>query len=164
MTKFRYFGSTGVENEQRKKDFEELMRRAFAGLGAFIISDFVPYLSFIPKLQGWVSETQAVRALVVKVMSGIMRLDKHMERALETSKDSEYVPDFIDVLLKARLADKDIMSLVNVRALSPTLDFALKVSLHRSLNIVSIAGLDERRDRHECIDGGMGNGGAHGKP
>lgn len=120
--KFRYFGSTGVAYEQRLSDFEELMRRLFAAFGNIMISDFIPYMSFIPKLQGWVSEIRAIRAFSVKLMGDIMQVDKHRERAQKTDTDSQYVPDFVDVLLKAPLdgellQDRDIISLINVRTL-----------------------------------------------
>jgi hypothetical protein len=102
-----------------------LMSRSFAALGAVIVSDFIPYLSFLPKLQGWASEIQEVRALGVDIISKMIQVDKHREQAKGREKDAEYEPDFVDVLLKAPfdgdlLPEKDIVTLIVVRALSYT--------------------------------------------
>ena len=99
------------------------MSRTFAAFGAYHISDFIPYLSFIPKLQGWTSEIHEIRALGRGIVSNMIQMDKHREQSKLREKDSEYVPDFIDVLLKAPfdgdlLPDKDIVTLCVVSTLA----------------------------------------------
>jgi hypothetical protein len=49
---YRYFGD-GAESKKEKEDFELMIARTFDLIGAFIVSDFVPYLAFVTKLQGW---------------------------------------------------------------------------------------------------------------
>jgi hypothetical protein len=48
---YRYFGD-GAESKKEKEDFELMIARTFDLIGAFIVSDFVPYLAFVTKLPG----------------------------------------------------------------------------------------------------------------
>nr|PNR26390.1 hypothetical protein PHYPA_030965 [Physcomitrium patens] len=109
----------GVDNDEKKRDFDEMLRRTFVVNGDFMICDYVPYLSFVTKLQGWVSEMQGLRALGASLVGNIFQVDEHRERAQKMyPSDTDYVPDYIDVLLKTslddgdRLPDRDIVSLV----------------------------------------------------
>ena len=82
------------------KDFEAATNRIFIGFGAFIISDYVPWLSFVTKLQGWHSEFEDTRQCLFSFLSEMCELEKHREQAkvrLEKN-DEDYVPDFVDLL------------------------------------------------------------------
>jgi len=95
----RYFGN-GVEYEEKKKEFEAATNRLFTGFAAFIISDYVPWLSFVTKLQGWHSEFEDIRQCEFSFLSEMCELEKHREQAkvrLENN-DEDYVPDFVDLL------------------------------------------------------------------
>ena len=95
----RYFGN-GVEYEEKKKDFEAATNRIFTGFSAFIISDYVPWLSFVPRLQGWHSEFEDIRQCEFSFLNEMCELEKHREQAkvrLEKN-DEDYVPDFVDLL------------------------------------------------------------------
>lgn len=123
----RYFGAAAsAENQKTKRELDELMRRSFAAIGSYIISDYVPALNFVTKLQGWLTELQGVRALGAQIVSKIIQVDKHREKAKERGDhDTTHVPDFVDVLLKAPLNDGDllpdcdIVTLIVVRPLPP---------------------------------------------
>lgn len=101
----RYFGNE-TDNQQEKEELQTLVTRIFALLGAFIISDYVPWLSFITKLQGWHSKFEDLRDFKDKVTTKLFEVEKHRQRAEERKKghiDEDYVPDFVDVLLEAPL-------------------------------------------------------------
>lgn len=98
-----------MENQKTKRELDELMRRSFAAIGTYIISDYVPYLSFITKFQGWLSELHGVRALGKSIVGKIIQVEDHRERAQKNENGADYVPDFVDVLLKAPLNDGDVL-------------------------------------------------------
>ena len=83
------------------KGIEAAVNRVLTGFGAFIISDYVPWLSFVTKLQGWHSEFEDIRQYVFSFLGEMCEFEKHREQAkvrLEKN-DEDYVPDFVDVLL-----------------------------------------------------------------
>jgi hypothetical protein len=78
----------------------------FANAGTFIISDYVPYLSFITKLQGWQKTFEETRDLKDRVGKKICDIEGHKERAKERGNNNkDYVPDFVDVLLTSSFDD-----------------------------------------------------------
>jgi hypothetical protein len=103
----------------------------FATAGAFIISDYVPYLSFITKLQGWQKTFEESRDLRDRVSKKICDIEGHKERAKERgNNDKDYVPDFVDVLLTTPfddgqpLSDKLVSILVTVSMFITIVDIA----------------------------------------
>lgn len=70
-----------------------------------IISDYVPWLSFVPKLQGVETQFQNERAFIISVTDKLIEKQKHRSCAEERQRQSEpdYVPDFIDVLMETKL-------------------------------------------------------------
>ena len=115
----RYFGN-GVEYEGKKKDFEAATNRIFFGFGAFIISDYVPWLSFVTKLQGWHSEFEDIRQRLYSFLREMCEFEKHREQAkvrLEKN-DEDYVPDFVDLLSQQdgkTIPDDEILENLMVR-------------------------------------------------
>ena len=115
----RYFG-TDISDQQQQKDFEELIDHVFGAAGAFYISDFIPYLLFVEKLRGTVRKLEAIRAFLRRVLGKIFEVEKHRQRTLEGKRDANYVPDFVDVLLKTPLddgeqfTDGEIISILSV--------------------------------------------------
>ena len=115
----------------------------FVTAGTFIISDYVPYLSFITKLQGWQKTLEETRDLRDRVSMKICDIEGHKERAKERgNNDKDYVPDFVDVLLAASfddgqpLSDNLVTILVTVSMFITILDIA-KLCLHCFLDFVS---------------------------
>ena len=95
----RYFGD-GVEYEEKQKDLVAAANRLFTGYAAFVISDYVPWLSFVTKLQGWQTEFEDIRQFEFSFLSEMCEFEKHREQAkvrLEKN-DEDYVPDFVDLL------------------------------------------------------------------
>lgn len=86
-----------------------MIERTLTAATSFIISDYVPYLWFIPKLQGWPSKLQKVCDSKEQVARKIVDIEGHRERAKlresNTSNEAEYVPDFVDILLAAPFED-----------------------------------------------------------
>lgn len=70
-----------------------------------VISDFVPWLSIVPKLQGTEAQFQDVCAFTYTVTDKLIDKQKHRDRLQERARQSEpdYVPDFIDVLMDTKL-------------------------------------------------------------
>jgi hypothetical protein len=95
------------DKDEEKRDYDDVLRRVFDAHGTEIISDYVPQLSFITKLQGWVPYLTDLRNRGRAVIGKIIEVEKHKERAahMAADKDENYVPDFVDVLLKAPLED-----------------------------------------------------------
>jgi hypothetical protein len=132
---FRYFG-TDISDQQQQRDFEELMGHLFGAAGAFFISDFIPYLLFVEKLRGTIKKLEAIRGFLRRVLGKVFEVEKHRQRALENGQDANYVPDFVDVLLKTPLddgeqfTDGEIISILSVR--SSCIRFMSKLSARHS--------------------------------
>lgn len=122
----RYYGE-GVKDQREKEELEQLIEVTVAWFSKIIISDFVPSLSFITKLQGIYSQLEEFHKFDKEVVDRIFDLQKHRERAQERlqqqhhDEEEEYVADFVDVLLAApledgkRLPDTDISTILSVR-------------------------------------------------
>jgi len=101
----RFFESD-LENTKEKEEFDLMVDVTFANAGTFIISDYVPYLSFITKLQGWQKTFEETRDLKDRVGKKICDIEGHKERAKERGNNNkDYVPDFVDVLLTSSFDD-----------------------------------------------------------
>lgn len=99
----RYFDIR--DKNQEKRGFDDVLRRSIDANGALIISDYVPYLSFITKLQGWEAYLLGLQRRGREMVAKIIEVDKHKQRAEGVTKDESSVPDMVDVLLKAPLDD-----------------------------------------------------------
>jgi len=87
-----------------------MIARTFELSGAFIIGDFVPYLRFLTKWQGWQVKMEALRECIYAFGSQMMDIDLHRQRALTPPKaEANYVPDFVDVLLQSPLEDGGVL-------------------------------------------------------
>jgi hypothetical protein len=167
------------DKNEEKRDYDDLLRRLFDAHGTEIISDYVPQLSFVTQLQGWVPYLTDLRNRGRAVIGKIIEVEKHKERAahITADKDENYVPDFVDVLLQTPvedgkpLPDADIASLLLVspchhlqNSFSFGSESAFPVLSHKFLGMAGFPGLPERGDGHERHDHGMGFVGAHGEP
>ena len=117
------------DQQQEKGEFELMMAGLFEIVGAFVISDFVPWLSFFTRLQGYHSRFEDVHNRKQTVGAKMVALDKHRESAKKRElqqqenheEEADYVPDFVDLLMDAPLdhgklyADRDLVSLITVR-------------------------------------------------
>jgi len=110
----RFFGKGLDINQQEKKEFERVINRIYDEVCTLVISDLVPYLSFIPKLQGLPSMFENLRDEIDEILlSKIFEVEKHKQRAEESKgndSNNNYVPDFIDVLLTKQLDDGEALS------------------------------------------------------
>jgi hypothetical protein len=109
----RYYGHR-AEDQQGKEDLEEMINRTHRATATFIISDYVPFLSFIPKLQGYHSEFKRIYEFETSVTNKVFEVEKHRERAKERlqghNDEADYVPDFVDVLLASPLGGGEPLS------------------------------------------------------
>nr|AHI15940.1 flavonoid 3'-hydroxylase [Pohlia nutans] len=110
LIKKRFFGKGPDINQEQKKDFERLIYRIYDEASAFLISDYIPYLQFVTELQGWTSRFKDIRnELTSTLLPRIFEVEKHKQRAKERElsgdSDSDYVPDFVDLLVGAPLDD-----------------------------------------------------------
>ncbi|KAG0575549.1 hypothetical protein KC19_5G012000 [Ceratodon purpureus] len=119
ITGKRFFGNSGVpESEKEKQDVERMFTSLFEIFGAEVISDFVPYLSFVTRLQGYAAKFAKVRDFSEKLTEKIFDLDSHRQRYKERKDDASYVPDLEDVLLETplddgrHLPDKDLLKIL----------------------------------------------------
>lgn len=117
----RFFGNSGVpELEKESQDVEKMISSLFELFGAVVISDFVPYLSFVTRLQGHAAKFAKVRDFSVKLTEKIFDLDNHRQLYKERRNDPNYVPDLEDVILETPLddgmflPDKDILMILQV--------------------------------------------------
>ena len=118
-----------MEEQQEKGEFELMMSGLFEIVGAFVISDFVPWLSLFARLQGYHSRFQDVRNRVQTLGAKMVALEKHRENAKKRElqqqenheEEADYLPDFVDLLMNAPLdhgklyADRDLVGLITVR-------------------------------------------------
>ena len=106
------FNANGAEYEAGMEELNEMIMATARIGGSLIVSDYVPWLSFIPKLQGWPQLLRNQRHSTRSIATRLFELEKHWEHARELqiqgmmndSNDknsvSSHVPDFIDVLLQ----------------------------------------------------------------
>ena len=112
--------------EQEKEDLERLIDEHLALMSKFAISDYVPWLSFVPRLQGLHSALKEYNNFRKGVAGRIFEVEKHRERAKERQQLHKedlpnYEPDFVDLLLAAAqdnngelLSDQELISFLMV--------------------------------------------------
>ena len=109
--------------EGKKKGLEAAVNGIMIGFGAFIISDYAPWLSFVTKLQGWHSEFEDIRQFMISFLSEMCEFEKNREQAkvrLEKN-DEDFVPDFVELLCTIpqedgkTLPDNEILQTLMVR-------------------------------------------------
>lgn len=95
----RYFGKGGASQEE-KADFERLIAAMTRVDFAAVISDFIPYLSPLTRLQGYNRIFKGIRDDAVRIGGKMLEVEKHRERAKQRGSNdhSQYVPDFVDML------------------------------------------------------------------
>jgi hypothetical protein len=118
----RFYGPD--QNQKEKEEFELMTSGLLDAMGSFVISDYLPNLWFIARLQGWEKKFESVRARSTRVSEKLFEVEKHRERALKEREsghiDENYVPDFVDVFLTKPLegeklcSDEDIILLLKV--------------------------------------------------
>ena len=79
-------------------------------LGGFTISEFVLYLAFVTKLQGFQKKLEEHREFIFAIAGRMLEIEKHRQMAKERRGDEGYVADFVDVLLQTRLKDGKLCS------------------------------------------------------
>lgn len=124
----RYFGKGGASQEE-KEDFEGLIfQMTRVGFSA-VISDFIPNLTFLTKLQGYNRIFKGIRDNAIRIGGKMLEVEKHRERAKErelSNTHEEYMPDFVDVLSKEPLddgkplPDNELTLILLVRHLTPS--------------------------------------------
>lgn len=103
----RFFGTNSEHNQQETKDFQTMIAGFLEIFGAFLISDFIPYLKFVTKLQGWERRMLEVRDVVFGVCANMMEL-KTRRQHLKEDNNNDKEQDFLNLLLS--LEDKDALS------------------------------------------------------
>ena len=77
----------------------------FEVFGVFLISDFIPYLRFVTKLQGWDKWMWEVKKVAFGICTNMMQLEER--RNLREARGDELKDqDFLDMLM----SDKDTLS------------------------------------------------------
>jgi hypothetical protein len=91
----RYCG-IGIDNKEARW-FKEIINAITYWEGALIISDYIPYLRWVTKLQGIDTSLQALRNELSNFITQIM--DEHRKIPSTPNSNIEDVPkDFVDVL------------------------------------------------------------------
>ncbi|KAG0606757.1 hypothetical protein M758_9G164800 [Ceratodon purpureus] len=91
------------------QDIGNMISSLFKLFGAVVISDFVPYLSFVTRLQGHATKFAEVRDFSVKLTEKIFDLDNHRKLYKQRRNDPNYVPDLEDVILETPLDDGTVL-------------------------------------------------------
>ena len=124
-----------MKDEQEKQDLERLIDEHLSLRSKFTISNHVPWMSFVPRLQGLYSALKEFTIFRKGVTGRIFEVEKHRECAKERQQlhkedlTRPYVPDFVDLLLAVPqdkgepLSDQELVSLLMV------------TSCHISINI-----------------------------
>jgi hypothetical protein len=76
----------------------------FAQAGDVVLSDFIPYMAFLTKLQGKPQLYRKTREIVLEMMSKMVRFDERKKLHKEGGNTGK-PEDFVDVLLSSTLAD-----------------------------------------------------------
>jgi cytochrome P450 len=99
----RYFG-TDEKGMQGAKEFERVTALMFSQAGDVVLSDFIPYMAFLTKLQGKPKLYRKTRDIVLEMMRKMVNFDER--KKLHDEGGSTGKPeDFVDVLLSSTLAD-----------------------------------------------------------
>ncbi|KAG0605926.1 hypothetical protein M758_9G098800 [Ceratodon purpureus] len=99
---------TGDEEHQREFHLvHNMISTALELSGTFVIGDFVPYLTFITKMQSVYKRAERHQEMSIAICHKFTRLDER-RRALELNPDKipdDFPKDFVDVLLSSKSAD-----------------------------------------------------------
>jgi hypothetical protein len=91
----RYCG-TGSDNKEAQW-FREMIDAITRWHGAFIISDYIPYLKWVTKLQGIDNSLQTLRNQISNFVTQIM--DEHRTiPSTPNSNNEDVTKDFVDIL------------------------------------------------------------------
>lgn len=101
-----YFGS-GDACQEEKKEMEQLFETIVSVSLSAAVSDLIPSLGFLNKLQGKTKVYMNLRDDVLKVVAKMTELENHRERAKQRGDDDQehYIPDFVDVISSKPLED-----------------------------------------------------------
>jgi hypothetical protein len=98
-----------------------VLRRSIDTNDALVSNNYVLCLRFITRLQGWEAYLLGLQRHEKEMVVKIIEVEKHKQRVVDVAKDRSYVPDMVDVLLKAPLdnggkplSDGEIASLLLV--------------------------------------------------
>ena len=142
---YRFFGAE-VKDEQEKEDLERLIDDFLFFLSKFVISDYVPWLSFVPRLQGLYARLKEFSNFRKRVAGRMFEVEKHRERAKERQQLhkeglTNYVPDFVDLLLASPQDNTELLSDQDIVA------FLTVMTSHISIYHIFCASTDD----HQCI-------------
>lgn len=89
---------SGLETEKQLENLQDMMHRIFKLISTFLISDFVPALHFVTRLQGYPSRLAKDRDIVKGLAGRFFSLKSYY--AQERRDDPDYVPNLKDVFLQ----------------------------------------------------------------
>lgn len=99
----RYFG-TDEKGMKDAMDFNNVTALMFSQAGDVVISDFLPYLGFLTRLQGKPLLYRKTREIVLEMMRRMTNFDERKKLHAEGRSTGE-PEDFVDVLLSSTLSD-----------------------------------------------------------
>jgi len=105
----RFYGSSEAGAEKQREDLMKMNSTLFDLAGAVVISDFVPYLSFVNRLQGHAAKFAKVRDFCDGFTKKIFDLEGHRQQLKERRDDPSYVRDLEDVLLETPMDDGEYL-------------------------------------------------------
>lgn len=116
----RYFGNelAGDNELSPARQFQKAAELGVNLVGAFIISDFVPYLKFLVKFQGWEAKLLLLRALTTNICCDMIQFEERRRRLKEkaaSNEDDQKHQDMVDVMLSSEVdgeepfTDQDIV-------------------------------------------------------
>lgn len=86
------------------REFERVTAMMFAQAGDVVLSDFIPYMAFLTKLQGKPKLYRKTREIVLEMMRSVTNFDDR-KKIHKEGRSTGKPEDFVDVLLNSTLAD-----------------------------------------------------------
>lgn len=87
--------------EEKGPDFKKMLKELLQLLARFKVGDFIPWLGWINKLNGWDAKVDKVAKEVDMFLEKMV--EEHQLRSdVQTSDDGDQVKDFVDVLLEVQ--------------------------------------------------------------
>ncbi|KAH9608390.1 hypothetical protein KSS87_007778 [Heliosperma pusillum] len=97
------FGKKYSENEEGLRGFEEVLREFVELLGMFDVGDFIPWMSWVNKVNGLNKRMENVAKKFDMILEEI--ICEHLNRKLDGNEGENQTKDFVDVLLDVQRED-----------------------------------------------------------
>lgn len=103
----RLFVEGEESNVEDAKRYQKILKIHFSSYAIFVVSDYIPCLRFITKLQGIRGKFQQIADKIHKKMDEIIDINGHERRRIDANhkQDADRKKDFVDLLLETTSHD-----------------------------------------------------------